>query len=57
MLLPATDMLLQDARGKLAGWHFSKEALSSGERQILYVAEALLRFIDTRAATGEAEGE
>jgi hypothetical protein len=39
-------MTLQEARNKLAGWHFSQESLTPGERQILYVAEALLRQID-----------
>jgi hypothetical protein len=45
-LLPRTSITLQDARGKLAGWHFSQESLTPGEREILYVAEALLCQID-----------
>lgn len=45
-LLPKTDLTLYDARQKLAGLHFSQEHLTSGEREILYIAEALLRLID-----------
>lgn len=44
--LPRTGLSLDDARRKLSGWHFAKEALSEGEREILYVAEGLLRLID-----------
>lgn len=33
-------------RAKVAGWHFSKEALTEGERDILYVAEQLLAELD-----------
>lgn len=50
--LPLTSMTLADARTKLSGLHFAKECLSDGERDILYVAEALLRLIDS--TTGEA---
>jgi hypothetical protein len=45
-LLPRTSVTLQDARDKLSAWHFGQEALTSGEREILYVAEALMRYID-----------
>lgn len=48
--LPWTDLTVDDARRKLAGWHFAKEALSKGEREILYVAEALLRELDRQGA-------
>lgn len=48
--LPMTHLTLEDARNKLAGWHFAKECLSDGELEILYVAEAALREIDRRAA-------
>ena len=44
--LPATSLSLDDAHAKLAGWHFAKESLTSRERDILYVAEALLRELD-----------
>lgn len=47
--LPRTDLTLDSARAKLSGWHFAKEALSSGEREILFVAEALLRLLDEEA--------
>jgi hypothetical protein len=49
-MLPNTDLTLHAARQKLAGWHFSQEALTKGEREILYVAEALLRLIDKHDA-------
>lgn len=39
-------MTLDEARAKLAGWHFAKEALTPGEREILVVAEALLYELD-----------
>ena len=37
---------LNDLRSKVAGWHFSKEALTEGERDILYVAEQFLAELD-----------
>lgn len=45
-LLPWTGMSLQQARSKLTSLHFAKEGLTEGEREILYIAEALLRQID-----------
>lgn len=48
VLLPNTSMTLDDARSRLSGLHFAKDALSDGERNILYIAEALLRHIDTQ---------
>lgn len=44
--LPKTCLMLRDAHTKLAGLHFSQETLTVGEREILYLAEALLRLID-----------
>ena len=35
-----------DLRRKLAGWHFSKESLTSREREILYVAEQYVVELD-----------
>lgn len=46
--MPKTDLTVDDARSKLAGWHFMQEQLSSSEREILYVAEAVLRELDLR---------
>ena len=37
---------IDDLRSKLSGWHFSKESLSYGEREILYVAEQLMGELD-----------
>lgn len=48
--LPWTHLTLDGARRKLAGWHFVKETLTSGEREILYVAEAVLRHLDQMEA-------
>ena len=45
-LLPWTGMSLKEARSKLSGLHFAKESLTDGEREILYIAEALLRRVD-----------
>lgn len=45
-LLPWTGMTLKEVRSKLSGLHFAKEALTDGEREILYIAEALLRRVD-----------
>ena len=51
--LPKTGITLAEARTTLSGLHFATEALSEGEREILYIAEGLLRLID--AAPGTAE--
>ena len=40
-----------DLTQKIAGWHFAKEALSKGERQILAVAEQLERMLRRVLAT------
>ncbi len=44
--LPHIYLTLGDARRKLAGWHFAQESLSRREREILFVAEAVLRELD-----------
>jgi len=44
-------LTLAEARQKLAGWHFAQEMLTREERQILHIAEALLRLIDTELGT------
>lgn len=45
-LLPWTGITLKEARNKLTGLHFAKESLTDGEREILYIAEALMRRVD-----------
>jgi len=46
-LLPrCAELTLDSARSKLAAYHFSQEALTKGERQILFIAEAVLRLVD-----------
>jgi hypothetical protein len=45
-MLPQTGLSLDEARARLSGWHFAKEALTEGERSILFVAEGLLRLLD-----------
>lgn len=52
--LPATGLTVDQARSKLSGWHFAKECLSDGERDILHVAEGLLRLIDAGDPRGYA---
>lgn len=47
--LPRSELTLDQARAKLSGWHFAQEALTEGEREILHVAEALLRLHDVEA--------
>jgi hypothetical protein len=44
--LPRTHLTLDNAREKLAGWHFNKARLSEREQEILDVAEALLRELE-----------
>lgn len=44
--LRPTELSLDDVRSKLSGFHFSKECLSKGERELLALAESLLTFID-----------
>ena len=39
-------MTLKEIHSKLSGLHFAKEALSDGEREILYMAEALLNRVN-----------
>lgn len=45
-LLPWTGLTLKEARNKLSGLHFAKESLTDSEKEILYIAEALLRRVD-----------
>lgn len=45
-LLPWTGMQLSEARSKLSSLHFAKEGLTDSEREILYIAEGLLRRVD-----------
>ena len=47
--LPRTHLTLDDAREKLAGWHFNKARLSEREQEILDMAEALLRELERRS--------
>lgn len=53
--MPKTDLTVDDARSKLAGWHFMQEALTSREREILYVAEAVLRELDSEVPDETAD--
>ena len=45
-VLPWTDLTFEQARSQLSAFHFSMESLAPGERQILYIAEGLLRLVD-----------
>lgn len=53
-LLPHTGLTLDQTRAKLSGLHFAQEVLSDKEREILYLAEGLLRLIDERDPNGYA---
>lgn len=53
-LLPRTTMTLSTARAKLSGLHFAKECLSDTEREVLLIAEGLLRLIDDADPRGFA---
>jgi hypothetical protein len=44
--LPRSDLTIDKARSRLAGWHFSQESLTASEREILHVAEAVLAELD-----------
>jgi len=44
--LPGTGISLDAARAKLTGLHFAKEMLTDNEREVLYLAEGLLRLVD-----------
>ena len=50
--LRGTDMSFDTVRSKLAGLHFSKECLTSGEREILHLAELLMNLIDSEDPSG-----
>jgi hypothetical protein len=53
--LKPTGLSLDEIRAKLSGFHFSQEALSKGEREILHLAESLLSFIDEQSPAGQYE--
>jgi hypothetical protein len=40
------NLTLDEIRAKLAAFHFAKEALLKGEREILLLAETLLKALD-----------
>lgn len=48
------DITLSDVKSKLSGFHFVKECLSDGEREILRLAERLLSELDERDPKGYA---
>jgi hypothetical protein len=50
--LPLLGLTLDEAREKLTALHFAKEVLTDQERELLAIAEGLLRLIDTRLAGG-----
>jgi len=37
---------IDEIRNKLSAYHFAKEALSPGERELLLIAEELLKMLD-----------
>lgn len=41
-----TGLTLDEIRAKLSGLHFGQEVLTSGEKEILHLAESLLNYID-----------
>lgn len=51
-VLPLLGLTLDEARERLTSLHFAREALSDPEREILRIAEGLLRLIDQRLAGG-----
>ena len=51
-ILPWTGLTVSDARSRLSGLHFAKDVLSEAEREILYIAEGLLRLLDEEAPEG-----
>lgn len=52
-LLPKTDLTVEDARRILSGLHFAQETLSPEHRDLLHLAEGLLRLVEGQA--GEME--
>lgn len=44
-LLPNSTLSLEEARRLLGTRHLMKEQLTKGEREILYAAESLLRYV------------
>lgn len=51
-VLPWTGLTVSDARSRLSGLHFAKDVLTDSEREILYIAEGLLRLLDEEAPEG-----
>ena len=51
-VLPLVGLTLDQARGRVTSLHFAKEALTAPEREILQIAEGLLRLIDVHLAGG-----
>lgn len=51
-VLPLVGLTLDEARERLTSLHFAKEMLSDHERELLAIAEGLLRLIDFRLAGG-----
>jgi hypothetical protein len=47
-LLPKNRILLDEARSKLSGYHFAKEAIDPQAVDVLFYAEALLEELDRR---------
>ena len=45
-ILSPANLTLNEIRSKLAGFHFSKESLTKGERDILILAETLLNVLN-----------
>lgn len=50
--LPRTDITLADARSQFTALHFAKESLTPVERQVLHLAEGLLRLVDEQREQG-----
>lgn len=51
-MVPQTGITLEHARTLISALHFAKEALTQQERDILYLAEGLLRLIDAGDENG-----
>lgn len=56
-LLPWTGITVGEARQRLAILHFSQEILTEKERDILYLAEGLLRLLDPESYGGKPTDE
>lgn len=51
-LLPGTELTVGDARRRLVGWHQAQEGLTAEAREVLSLAEALLRLVDSEDPHG-----